>query len=80
MKNDTNNVNYIIVQRLCFLSLSQVYLFNIKGATVVKNPPANAREAGDADSIPESRKAPERGNSNLLQHVYLENSMDGGAW
>ena len=25
-------------------------------------------EAGDAGSIPESRKAPEGGNSNLLQH------------
>ena len=55
-------------------------MFNIRGAAVVKNPPANAGEAGDAGSIPESRKAPEGGNSNLLQHFYLGNSMDWGPW
>ena len=44
---------------------------------VVKNPPANA---GDAGSIPGSGRAPGGGNGNLLQYSYLENSMDRGAW
>ena len=43
---------------------------------MVKNPPANA---GDADSVPESRRSPEEGNSNPLQYC-LENPMDRGAW
>ena len=45
--------------------------------TVVKNLPANA---GDADSIPGSRRSPGEGNGNLLQYSCLENSMDRGAW
>ena len=47
------------------------------GGTVVKNPPANA---GDAGLIPGSGRSPGEGNGNLLQYSCLENSMDGGAW
>ena len=47
------------------------------GGTVVKNLPANAREAG---SIPGSGRSPRRGNGNLLQYSCLENLMDRGAW
>ena len=44
---------------------------------VVKNPPANARDAG---STPGLRRSPGGGHSNLLQYSYLENSMERGAW
>ena len=44
---------------------------------MVKNPPANA---GDAGSIPESEKFPGEGNSNPLQYSCLENPMNRGAW
>ena len=47
------------------------------GTTVVKNLPANAREAG---SIPGSGRFPGIGNNNPLQYSYLENSMDRKAW
>ena len=47
------------------------------GGTVVKNLPANAREAG---SIPGSGRFPGIGNNNPLQYSYLENSMDRKAW
>ena len=47
------------------------------GSTVVKNLPANAREAG---SIPGSGRFPGIGNNNPLQYSYLENSMDRKAW
>jgi len=47
------------------------------GGSVVKNPPANAR---DMSSIPESGGSPGGGNGNPLQYSCLENSMDRGAW
>ena len=47
---------------------------------MVKNPPANARAAGDTGSIPESGRSPERGNGNLLQYFCQDNPMDRGAW
>ena len=45
-------------------------------STAVKNLPDIA---GDADLIPELGRSPEEGNSNLLQHLCLENPMDRGA-
>jgi len=44
------------------------------GGRVVKNLPANAGDTRDRDSIPGV------GNGNPLQHSFLENSVDGGAW
>ena len=41
------------------------------GGSVVKNPPANA---GDAGSIPGSGRSPGGGNGNPLQYSCLENS------
>ena len=50
------------------------------GGAVVKNQPANAGDARDMGSIPESGKSPAVGNGNPLQSSCLENSMDRGAW
>ena len=50
------------------------------GGTVVKNMPANARDSGDAGSIPGLERSPEEGNGNPLQHSCLENAMDRQAW
>ena len=47
------------------------------GGSVVKNPPANA---GDAGSISGSGRSPGVGNGNSLRHSCLGNSMDRGAW
>ena len=44
---------------------------------MVKNPPANPRNAG---LIPESGRSPEGGNGNPLQCSCLENPRDRGAW
>ena len=46
---------------------------------VVKKPPANARDARDAGSIPGSERSPGEGNGNPLQYSCLENSVDRGA-
>ena len=42
-----------------------------------KNLPANA---GDASSVPGSRRSPGEGNGNPLYYSCLGNPMDKGAW
>ena len=54
-------------------SVSQVVL-------VVKNSPANAKDARDASSIPGSGRSPGEGNGNPLQYSCLGNPMDRGTW
>ena len=49
-------------------------------ALVVKNPPANAGDSRDTDSILESGKSPGVENGNALLYSSLENSMDKGGW
>ena len=47
---------------------------------VVKNPSANAGNAGYADLLPGWGRFPGGGNGSPLQYSCLENSMDRGAW
>ena len=47
---------------------------------VVKNPPANIRDARDLASIPGWGRSPGGGNGNPLQYSCLGNPMDRGAW
>ena len=49
-------------------------------ALVVKNPPANVRDARDLASIPGLERPPRGGNGNLLQYSCLGNAMGRGAW
>ena len=49
-------------------------------ALVVKNPPANAGDIRDADSIPGWGRTPGGGHGNPLQYSCLENPMDREAW
>ena len=44
---------------------------------MVKNPPANA---GDAGSVFEPVRSPEEGSSNIPQFSCLGSPMDTGAW
>ena len=50
------------------------------GGAVVKNSPANARDARDLGSVPGSGKSSGVGNSNPFQYPCLENSKDRGVW
>ena len=50
-----------------------------RGGAVVKNPPAKAKNAGDAGSIPGSGRSPGGGNGIPLQCSCLESPMDRGA-
>ena len=47
---------------------------------MVKNPPANAGDAGDMGLIPGSGKSLRGGNGNPLQYFCLENLKNRGAW
>ena len=47
---------------------------------MVKNPPANAGDVRDEDSIPGLGKSPGEGNGNPLQFFCLEYSIDRGIW
>ena len=44
---------------------------------MVKNLPVNV---GDVDLIPGSGRSPGERNGNTLQHSWLENPVDRGAW
>ena len=48
-----------------------------KGGSVVKNPPANARDLG---LIPGWGRSPGEGNGNPLHYSCLGNPVDRGAW
>ena len=50
------------------------------GGSLVKNLPANARDAGHTSLIPGSGRSPGGGNGDPCQHFCLNNSMDRGAW
>ena len=47
------------------------------GGSVVKNPPANARDMG---LLPRLGSSPREGNGNPVKYSCLENPMDGGTW
>ena len=47
---------------------------------MVKNPPADAQDAGDTGSILGPGRSPEVGNDNPLQYSCLANPMHRGAW
>ena len=47
---------------------------------MVKNLPANVREARDGGSIPGLGRSPGVGNGNLLWYSCQGNPMDRGAW
>ena len=46
----------------------------------LKNPPANAGDSGDLDSIPGLERSPGEGNGNPFEYSCLENPVDRGAY
>ena len=59
------------------LEMSYTNSLGFPGGSVVKHLPANA---GDAGSVPGSRRFPGEGHDNPLQYSYLGNPMGRGAW
>ena len=60
--------------------VSSVAWWGFPGNSVVKNPPAKARDSRDLGSIPGSGRSPAGGNGNQLQCSRLGSPMDRGAW
>jgi len=59
---------------------ASVHTRGFPGGTVVKNPPANAGDARDVDSIHGLGRSPGEGNGNSIQYSVLEKTIDRGAW
>ena len=59
---------------------SSVDVLGFPGGSVVKNPPANAGDAGDTGSVPGLGRSPGGGNGNPFQYSCLGNPMDRRAW
>ena len=70
-----HNSSFFNVQRNEWFGIT--FKWGFPGGSVVKNPPANA---GDAGSIPGPGRSPGERNGNPLQHSCLGNPMDRGAW
>ena len=47
---------------------------------LVKSPPANSADMGDAGSIPEMGSSTKGRHGNPLQYSCLKNPMERGAW
>ena len=52
---------------------------NEPGGALIKNPPANSRDAENVGSVPELRRCPGEGNGNPPQYSGPENPMDRGS-
>ena len=64
----------------CFITVSEGSERASQVALMVKNPPANAGDIRDSDSISGSGRDPRGEQGNLLQYFCLDNPMDRGAW
>ena len=53
---------------------------NIHMHIYIQNPPTNAWDIRDTDSIPGLGRSPGEGNGNSLWYFYLENPMDSEIW
>ena len=67
----------LVIKTFCIIWKSSVICMIFTSGSVVKNPPANA---GDAGLIPGSGRTPGEGNGTPLQYSWVENSMDKGTW
>ena len=78
MGKELKNLDLMTLVTLALaLCISQQLVPGLPGGSVVKNPPANA---GDAGLISALGRCPGEGNDNPLQYSCLGNPMDRGAW
>ena len=67
----------------CMGFLYWAFVYNVgvaQVALVVKNPPANVEDIGDAGRFLDQEDSCAGGHGNPLQHSCLENPTDRGAW
>ena len=80
--NGSNKGNQLGILTIQFLYITfQIHIYGVSQVVLeVKNPPKDAGDVRDAGSIPGSGRSSGEGNGYPLQHSYLENSMNRGAW
>ena len=66
---------HVLIGAFCPFALKVIIDRYVSGS-VVKNPPANARDAREVGSVPGSGRSPGEGNRNLLQDSCLENANE----
>ena len=66
-------------KRTLFATVSTNFL-GFPGGSVVKNPPTNAGDAKEVDSISGSGRSPGEGNVSALQYSCLQNPVGREAW
>ena len=71
------DISDIAKKKKCLLKIP---ILNSQVAPVVKNPPANARDAREVGSIPGLGRRPGEGNGNPLHYSCWEKSMGRGTW
>ena len=65
---------------LQFLRAGTMSSLGFPDGSMLKNPPANAGDTGNADAIPGSGRSPAGGHGNPLQYSCLGNSTNRRAW
>ena len=68
----------LVPRRFRILYLRSLFR-GLPGGSLVKNPPVNARDAGNLGSIPGLERSPGGENGHSLQYSCLENPMHRGA-
>ena len=69
-------IRFLISEGISAFLLLHMYILASQVVLVVKNPPANARLAGDVGLITGWEKVPGGGHGSPLQYSCLENPMD----
>ena len=84
IKNSLVNIKSRSFQQNSFMSNIIMgfgsWVLGFPGGSVVKNPPANAGDAGDMGSTPGSGRFPGGRHGNPHQYSYQENPMDRRVW
>ena len=69
-----------LIQGLCFFTTFSKHLSSLGRFLGGSDGKESACNVGDLGLIPGSGRSPGEGNGTPLQHPFLENPTDGGAW
>ena len=63
-----------------YLGSPNLLPWSFPGGSLIKSPPGDAGDKGDAGSILGLGRSPAGGNGSPFHYSCLENPMDGGTW
>ena len=71
-------IKVLFEQNHTYLHIADGHFWTISVVLVVKNPPANARDARDVGSVPGLERSSGEGSGNPFQYSCLENPTEPG--